>query len=338
MSALQTFPNKLPNQQPLGTVGDPVVVSIGGGSGATISTNESVELALINAFRNLRLAVDPRSLRSYRAGHFMIVREVDGVTLTFSGMDSTPLLAAQLIGIWGGAVDGQNVLEVITGSTGNPNLVWTPGTNGGTLVRSSGTWPAVIFGAVWALALRGHDISLNADLVSEIDKPYRDIISLHEGNIDVVHSMIHQGKYYGVNDSDSSVDIVAPKYWRITSPNSPIRCHFIFELDIGGSGGLVEFFEAPTVSTNGTALTAFNSDRNSANTATLVAAFDPTSGGDGTRIRHGMVGTSGGPIRVGGSIGSRSEILLKANTHYFIKFTPTANATPCWLSAEWYEV
>ena len=122
------------------------------------------------------------------------------------------------------------------------------------------------------------------------------------------------------------------------APNSAIRCHFFFKANVLGSGGLVEFYEAPTTTADGTIRASSNNDLNSVNAATLVSYEDPTVTADGTRKDADAVGTTGGPTKFGGQSVNRYEWILKQNTKYIIKVTPTANGTPVIVTAQWYEI
>ena len=81
----------------------------------------------------------------------------------------------------------------------------------------------------------------------------------------------------------------------------------------------IDFFEAPTVTANGTPVAAFNNNRNSVNTPELTIYSAPTVTADGTSLEPVIApGT-----KQSGALGSESsnEWILKAGTLYLIRIT-----------------
>lgn len=159
--------------------------------------------------------------------------------------------------------------------------------------------------------------------------------------MDVAHHKIHEEAYYNFAHYDNDVDIAGPKYIRITTPNTATRIHFVYEVDVGASGGLIELYENPTLLAAGTQGTPRNSNRNSASTATATVFYDSTTqppNNDGTLLEVHFVGVSGGAAKSGGSVEARHEWILKQNTTYLVKFTATADNTAYTGHFHWYEV
>lgn len=155
--------------------------------------------------------------------------------------------------------------------------------------------------------------------------------------MDYVHAEIHDGDHYFYSDYDSDVDTAAPKYYRLTTPNTAKWINLTPILYSEGAGTW-QLFENPTVNAAGTTATTFNSDRNSGNTAGLVVAYDATSTADGTLLKTWRTGSgTNAPTRVGTSSGRDEEIILKQNEDYFIKFTPDADNAKTKLELNWYE-
>lgn len=155
--------------------------------------------------------------------------------------------------------------------------------------------------------------------------------------VDYAHNEIHNGDHYCFYDYDTDVDTGAPKYYRITTPDTTRWCHMIFELYSEGLGTW-ELFENPTVNAAGTPATLYNNNRNSANTAGLVIAPDATSTADGTRIGIWRTGQStGGANRGPSSSRNDVEFILKQNEDYFLKFTADADNSKTKLGICWYE-
>lgn len=88
---------------------------------------------------------------------------------------------------------------------------------------------------------------------------------------------------------------------------------------------LVEFFEAPTVTNDGTAQTVVARNRNNPSVAALSVFSGSTVSADGTLLNTSKVFASGqGANRVGGDTTIPIEWLLKPNTDYIFKLTPAA--------------
>jgi len=164
-----------------------------------------------------------------------------------------------------------------------------------------------------------------------------DLFVKARANIPIEHHMVHKGKYFFVTDYDDDVDIAAPKYWHIKTPNTATRIHFVLMISTD-LGAIIEFFESPTTTADGTQLTAYNADRNSANTPTSTFYKDPTVSADGTLLQKDRVGTYQPITRIGGHIRNATEFILKQNTAYLVKVIPDADNTKVSLNIEFYEV
>lgn len=155
--------------------------------------------------------------------------------------------------------------------------------------------------------------------------------------IDYAHHEIHAGSHFFYMDYDGDVDTGAPKYYRITTPNTTKWSHMVFTLYSEGIGTW-ELFENPTVNAAGTAATVLNSNRNSLTPATLVIAYDATSTADGTRLKVWRTGSgTNAPSRVGSEASRETELILKQNEDYFLKFTPDADNAKIKIGLDWYE-
>lgn len=152
------------------------------------------------------------------------------------------------------------------------------------------------------------------------------------------HHKIHAGVHYTVSDYDSDVDNAGPKYWHIKTPNTAVRFHLVFCVTTSGPA-LVEFFENPTTSADGTGLTAYNNDRTSDNTSTLSVYYDPTVSPDGTRIGVSFIGSEGAaPVgSAGGMLERCHEMIPKQNEQYLVKVTVSNDNTKVAFTLNWYE-
>lgn len=165
-----------------------------------------------------------------------------------------------------------------------------------------------------------------------------DTVSSSLCTIHVEHHEIHEGHHFTCQDYDSSVDNASPKYWHLKAPDTSTRCHLVMALSAAGPG-VIEFFENPTTTGDGSALTIHNNDRNNSNSAELAIYYDPTVTGDGTRLCVNVIGTNGAtPIGgSGGNIKRENEYILKQNEQYIVKFTPTNDGTATSCCFEFYE-
>lgn len=178
----------------------------------------------------------------------------------------------------------------------------------------------------------GKTVDLEKEEAEQID-----LLVKARANIPIEHHMVHKGKYFFVTDYDSDVDIATPKYWHIKSPNSTTRIHLVIMLTTD-LAAVIEFFESPTTTDDGTQLTAYNADRNSTNTPTATFYYDPTVSADGTLLQKDRLGTDKPPSRLGGHIRNATEFILKQNTAYLVKISPESDNTKISLNIEFYEV
>lgn len=150
------------------------------------------------------------------------------------------------------------------------------------------------------------------------------------------HHEVHAGKHYTFQDIDEDVDILGPKEWLFVTPDTTKRFHFLFSLSASG-GGIIRFLEGVTTSADGTARTAMNNNRNSANTSDMLCYYDPTITDDGTLFCPTTIGSDSNQGS-GGDSRRESEVILAQDTKYAIRFTPYANSTVVSICANWYEV
>jgi len=154
------------------------------------------------------------------------------------------------------------------------------------------------------------------------------------------HHEIHEGDYYYVKnfvslDAGDSVEFL----FIVGSDKVP---HVQWQI---GSEAEAEFYmyEDVDVSNNGTPTTTFNADRNSLNTATMLAYSSPTLAG-GSLGDDGQGGTLISAATVGSgrdTTQNRSttyELIGKASTKYWVKLTNTSSQT-AWVDYDfnWYE-
>jgi hypothetical protein len=163
-----------------------------------------------------------------------------------------------------------------------------------------------------------------------------DTIEGAQVRIDLAHHMIHEGKGYTCDDYATGLGAGASKYWHFKAPNTATRIHInatIFATD----AGVAYFYETPTTTADGTALTPRNNDRNNATASTLSVWKDPTVTADGTQLGVSALGTNNPKTRFGGEAKQNFEWILKQNTAYLLKFTAANAGTAVNLGLEYYE-
>ena len=150
--------------------------------------------------------------------------------------------------------------------------------------------------------------------------------------IEYEHHEIHAGSHYNVCGY-TTLGNEAVLNFTVVTPNTTKWTHMSF--DITGTGALsVQTFEGATVDTPGSAVTAYNNDRNSSNTSGLTIRTGDTFTDDGTQIW----GAYGGALKTAGFIGRDREIILKQNTTYIFRITNAlAQDNVVSYCGEWYE-
>lgn len=161
--------------------------------------------------------------------------------------------------------------------------------------------------------------------------------------IDIPHHEIHEGDAYSVGVSDASANSteLVEIYFKTPAAATPQkRMHGIFERS--GTGAFTfEIVEGVTFSTGGTAATAYNRHRDSANTSsaqTLLTGATTTSdivtASGGTTIWTETIGSG---KTTGGTSRGTEEWIFKSNTEYLAKVTSNAAAIGISLNMSWYE-
>ena len=150
------------------------------------------------------------------------------------------------------------------------------------------------------------------------------------------HHKTHLGKAYIVSNkfADVADNGVADIYVKVPAGVEP---HIVFHRDIEGDAD-VELFEDTTVSANGTALTAYNLNRNSENLSAIEFFHTPTVTLPGTQLflEWNAAGTGGQAV---GSEGTFDEFELAKGKNYLFRVTNRSGAAKeIGIFARYYEV
>lgn len=154
--------------------------------------------------------------------------------------------------------------------------------------------------------------------------------------IDYEHHKIHSGTHFFVAGYDTfgAADDID---FQVTTPNTTTWAHMAFEIQSTGAT-VFSIYEDADVDADGSAVTARNSNRNSATASTLTIQTDGTINAAGTLIFAQAFGVSGNPnARSGGTERASHEIILKQNSTYrfFIESDSADNIIS--YQGYWYE-
>lgn len=152
--------------------------------------------------------------------------------------------------------------------------------------------------------------------------------------IDYVHHETHEGNHYFITEYTDIANGGTREYIFVT-PNTTKWSHMIMKVE---NELEMEYTLVEGVATDadGTEVTSFNNDRNSANTAGLKVYHTPTNVTGGTTIASYRLGSA---RAYGGEDRDEQEKILKQNTKYHLVITNRAtgatNLASVFLS--WYE-
>lgn len=154
-------------------------------------------------------------------------------------------------------------------------------------------------------------------------------------NIDFAHHEIHEGdaftaSYKAAVAQSANLDLL------IVTPNTDKYVHLTYEFDCEKETELF-IYEGVTATAAANPVVAYNRNRNSAKTATLVITHTPTGITEGTTIIRSMHIGSG--KAVGGGDRTTHEFILKKNTKYLFRLTNMISNADNDMSVklDWYE-
>ncbi|KKN35085.1 hypothetical protein LCGC14_0787100 [marine sediment metagenome] len=128
------------------------------------------------------------------------------------------------------------------------------------------------------------------------------------------HREIHDGdRYFNADKLDLGNN--ASRVFLIVTPDTTTIGHFVFEIEFEQET-FVTITEGVSVDADGTSITMFNRDRNSAKNSTALLFHTPTNPTGGVVIRSDAKGSG---KKVGGLTRDDNEVMLKRNTKYLIE-------------------
>lgn len=157
--------------------------------------------------------------------------------------------------------------------------------------------------------------------------------------IDYPHHEVHAGNYYFIKtvaDITGGAGTITEQLFQ--TPDTTQQIHARADLGEAECEFLIELFEAPDVTTEGTAQIGKNANRNFSDGHNLKAWSTPTIGASsGTLMWAETIGSGKtGGVGQGFAI---PEIIAKRNTYYLFRITKVAVTSPAHISVgfSWYE-
>ena len=178
----------------------------------------------------------------------------------------------------------------------------------------------------------------------------RDVVAIDDTTgailtVDTVHHEVHEGEMFHTEHTFASVNNSASVDVLFVT-GADVETHATWEVMAGGQV-TVYLYEAPTltevesVPQVGTAVTAYNMKRSSANAPDSDYYYTPTVSATGSTVLiNGRIlpGGTSPTTRVGGGIRNNTEWILKKNTRYLLRVTNTSGGTIAINTVlEWYE-
>lgn len=150
----------------------------------------------------------------------------------------------------------------------------------------------------------------------------------------VVHQKGHEGKLFLANQYDATVTASVAVETLVTVPSNT-RAHL--RIFAAGTGDIkLDLFKSTTVTAAGSAVTAFNTNQNSSNTAEVTVTKAPTLTDSGTAffttLNPGGYGINDADIPGGGG-----EVVLPAGNYLVRTTNVTSSAIKVSVVLQWYE-
>jgi len=150
--------------------------------------------------------------------------------------------------------------------------------------------------------------------------------------IDWGHYKVHASKHFFIADW-TSVSGAGTAYNLLLVTNASFP-HLTLSLS-AQAAFTYELYEGTTTSSDGTAVTGFNNNRNSAGASVMTAFHTPTVTAVGTLLARRQLSSG---AREGGGEDRETELILKTGTKYLLRFikTDAGSGTVAW-TLNWYE-
>jgi len=170
-----------------------------------------------------------------------------------------------------------------------------------------------------------------------------DTVTRTHPTIEYEHYTIHNSFHYFYTDK-FEIGSAATKQYLIVTPTHVAGasfapgCHLHFMAE-GSAITQFDLYEDTTRTATTDAVTTFNSNRNTTDTAQMKVYNEAsTDGADGTLIYTFKGGSSSQQSRTGDTGQTSQELVLKKNAKYLARFTSGTAANLCDLHLMWYEL
>lgn len=151
--------------------------------------------------------------------------------------------------------------------------------------------------------------------------------------IDQPHHQLHEGERFVSTHAAATVNTNGTCIVHIKTGAN--YSHLVYDV-FGTNVYTIQFYEAPTVTGNGTSVAVLNRNRNSAKVTTTTMLHTPTTTALGTSL-EGPLYIGSGQSKVGGTTRGQNEWLLKPNTSYLVHVTSRGDANSLTVFADWYD-
>jgi hypothetical protein len=183
------------------------------------------------------------------------------------------------------------------------------------------------------------------DLAQRVQTPTGDALQVQIGPGDVIsnipvvimyeHHQLHEGETWqaGYGPAGILAAAVVDHLVKVANVTATTRTpHIVFEVD-STSEVWIQIYETPTTTANGTPVTCFNRNRNTAGSPTTTIFITPTVTAAGTLITSAIVGSG---EKAGGAGRDANEWDLKSNTNYLVRITGKTPGNIC-MRFQFYE-
>lgn len=154
--------------------------------------------------------------------------------------------------------------------------------------------------------------------------------------IDVEHHEVHEGEMFTLSNLASLANGATSEILFVVGPTK--NPHIRFEAIADGVTNLY-FYETPTYSSTGIAITEYDMNRSTANSSEGTFYSDPTITNAGTALITGYIAGGEKSFRTGGEVRSGSEFVLATSEVYLFRVVNNSGIGGSVLSLiEFYEV
>lgn len=186
-----------------------------------------------------------------------------------------------------------------------------------------------------SVMLKGRDTDGGSHSYARLDR-YMGLL----GTASMGQLAVSLGRYYGTGTFQSAVAAAGTIDILVRTPAASVsEAVSLAGIVASGADALLEVFEAPTASADGTALPALQVNRTSANVSQTLAFLTPTLSNDGTLIFRLFIPGGKGGNSVGGVSSDFQRLHCAPETDYLVRVTNRGNGPgPIGVNLNWVEL